>query len=208
MSDVLMYLPVRRSDLVIRPIGDDGRYVVKDPRSGDYFQIGGQEHFLLQQLDSRCEAGEIRTARQTIVARVSGIVMTPHVVDRIGHYLPQGSPICEVADADCLIAEIALTEDGVRRVEVQQAVHLRPRGLTSEMPATQVLRIAPAAVFASEEQAGNLPGTVTVACEVDSVDGRLRPGMTGRARIDTGRRTIAAIACDRVKHYLRTEFWW
>jgi hypothetical protein len=32
--------------------------------------------------------------------------------------------------------------------------------------------------------------------------------MSGYARIDTGRRSIAAILHDRVHHYIRTEFWW
>ncbi len=46
-------LPARRTDLVIRPIGDRGRFVVKDPRSGAYFQIGEHEEFLLTRLDGR-----------------------------------------------------------------------------------------------------------------------------------------------------------
>ena len=55
-------LPTRRADLVIRPIGDDGRYVVKDPHSGEFFQIGEEEHFLLQQLDGERDAAQICTA--------------------------------------------------------------------------------------------------------------------------------------------------
>src|SRR5262245_47453917 len=51
MSTAHSPLPVHRSDLVIRPVGEDGRHVVKDPTSGAYFQIGAQEHFLLEQLD-------------------------------------------------------------------------------------------------------------------------------------------------------------
>jgi multidrug resistance efflux pump len=46
-------LPARRTDLVIRPIGDRGRFVVKDPRSGAYFQIGEHEEYLLTRLDGR-----------------------------------------------------------------------------------------------------------------------------------------------------------
>src|SRR5262245_41880834 len=49
-------LPTRRLDLVIRPYGDTGRYVVKDPRSGAFYQLGEQEHFLLTQLDGQKNA--------------------------------------------------------------------------------------------------------------------------------------------------------
>jgi len=44
-------LPTRRAELVIRPLGERGRYVVKDPATGTYFQLGEQEHFLLLLLD-------------------------------------------------------------------------------------------------------------------------------------------------------------
>ena len=36
----------------------------------------------------------------------------------------------------------------------------------------------------------------------------LKPGMTGYARVDTGRRPVGAILADRLMRYLRTEFWW
>ncbi len=53
-------LPARRPDLLIRPIGDRGRFVVKDLRSGAYFQIGQHEEFLLSGLDGRQSALALR----------------------------------------------------------------------------------------------------------------------------------------------------
>jgi multidrug resistance efflux pump len=52
-------LPARRPDLVIRPLGDRGRYVVKDPRTGAFFTFGEQEHFLLAQLDGERGAAAV-----------------------------------------------------------------------------------------------------------------------------------------------------
>lgn len=46
-------LPTRRPDLLVRPFGDRGRFVVKDLRTGAYFQIGPHEEFLLDRLDGR-----------------------------------------------------------------------------------------------------------------------------------------------------------
>src|SRR5262249_7914413 len=54
--------PARRPDLLLRPLGDRGRYVVKDPRTGAYFTVGEQEHFLLCQLDGRRSAAAICAA--------------------------------------------------------------------------------------------------------------------------------------------------
>jgi hypothetical protein len=45
--------PRPRSDLVLRPLGDGGEFVVKGPSTGAYFSLGEQEGFLLLRLDGR-----------------------------------------------------------------------------------------------------------------------------------------------------------
>jgi putative peptide zinc metalloprotease protein len=55
-------LPARREDLRIEPFGEAGEHVVKDPRSGDFFLVGVQEHFLLLQLDGRTDVDVVRDA--------------------------------------------------------------------------------------------------------------------------------------------------
>jgi hypothetical protein len=57
---VVTPLPSRRLKLLIRRLGDKGRYVVKDPRSGEFFHLGEAEHFLLMQFDSQRTLDEIR----------------------------------------------------------------------------------------------------------------------------------------------------
>jgi multidrug resistance efflux pump len=56
MSPVASRLPRRHPGLVIRPQGEHGPYVVKEPKSGAYYQLGAEEHFLLTQLDGRHSA--------------------------------------------------------------------------------------------------------------------------------------------------------
>jgi hypothetical protein len=62
MPDLVTLLPARRTGLLLRPLGDQGRYVVKDPRTGAFFHLGEEEHFLLTQLD------ESRTAEAVCAA--------------------------------------------------------------------------------------------------------------------------------------------
>jgi putative peptide zinc metalloprotease protein len=62
MTNLAPPLPCRRPDLVVRPFGEDGLYVVKDPRTGAYYQLGDEEHFLLTQLDGQRDAETIRAA--------------------------------------------------------------------------------------------------------------------------------------------------
>ena len=62
MPDLAPLLPSRRPELVIRPLGEQGRYVVKDPATGAYFHLGDQEHFLLEQLDGTKDAATVCAA--------------------------------------------------------------------------------------------------------------------------------------------------
>lgn len=53
MPPLATSLPTRRPELIVRPLGDQGQCVVKDPRRGVYFHLGEQEYFLLSQLDGQ-----------------------------------------------------------------------------------------------------------------------------------------------------------
>ena len=106
--------------------------------------------------------------------------------------------------------EIALAEEDVARVQTGQAVRLKARALPFETFQTSVERIAPAS-FKAEPQGtdkGEQQGRVTVYCRLTEHGAELRPGMTGHARIATGRRSVGAILLDRGLRYVRTEFWW
>lgn len=98
---MLECVPARRLDLLLRPLGDDGHHVVKDLRTGDFFQLGEEEAFLFEQLDgvrsaqSVCEAFEARF-RQPLpledlqefmdLAREQGLLQPPE------HPLPWVAP--------------------------------------------------------------------------------------------------------------------
>jgi putative peptide zinc metalloprotease protein len=62
MLDWTTPLPCRRFELVVCPLGERGTYVVKDPKSGAYYHLGEEEHFLLEQLDGRRDGEMIRHA--------------------------------------------------------------------------------------------------------------------------------------------------
>jgi multidrug efflux pump subunit AcrA (membrane-fusion protein) len=62
MPDRVTPLPARRPDLIIRPLGDQGRHVVKDPRTGEFFHLGEAEHHLLIQFDGVRTADAVTAA--------------------------------------------------------------------------------------------------------------------------------------------------
>ncbi len=56
-------LPGRRDDLVVRPVPGN-QFVVKDPVTEAYFQLGEQEWFLLSQFDSQATTTTVLDAFQ------------------------------------------------------------------------------------------------------------------------------------------------
>lgn len=52
-------LPRLRPELLLRQVGSDGRHVVKDLRSGQFFSLGAPESFLLTRLDGHSTSHEI-----------------------------------------------------------------------------------------------------------------------------------------------------
>src|SRR6516165_5248640 len=60
MPDLAPSLPCRRPELIFRPAGEGGGYVIKGPRADDYFAVGVEEYFLLTQCDGVQSAEVIR----------------------------------------------------------------------------------------------------------------------------------------------------
>jgi multidrug efflux pump subunit AcrA (membrane-fusion protein) len=133
---------------------------------------------------------------------VAGLMTTPHLREKVGQYVHEGDLIGVVEDPGGLEAEIALAEQEVARVQPGQAVELQARALPFETFRASLDRVAPAA------EQGQAQSTVTVACRLGEHPTALRPGMTGYARIYTGRRSLGEILIDRALRYVRTEFWW
>src|SRR5205085_6266050 len=59
MPDVLTMPPARRAELILSQVGDCGKTVVKDPHAGNYYELGPEEAFLLEQLDGTRQPADI-----------------------------------------------------------------------------------------------------------------------------------------------------
>jgi hypothetical protein len=62
MPDVATRLPCRRPELIARPFGEAGSYLVRNRHTGESFELGQEEHFLLAQLDGTRTAEGVRAA--------------------------------------------------------------------------------------------------------------------------------------------------
>ncbi|MCI0461479.1 MAG: HlyD family efflux transporter periplasmic adaptor subunit [Gemmataceae bacterium] len=137
-----------------------------------------------------------------VASLVSGVITTPRLKEKVGQYVREGELICLIEETAGLEAEISVAEQDVARVEPGQVVELKARALPYQTFLAQVDRIAPTA------GRGEVQSSVIVYCRLAEASAALRPGMTGYARISTGRRSLGEILSDRTLRYLRTEFWW
>ncbi|HZN37052.1 MAG TPA: HlyD family efflux transporter periplasmic adaptor subunit [Pirellulaceae bacterium] len=167
----------------------------------------------LDRLREELRYWEAQQVRLLVKSPVDGLVTTPRLKEKINHYLHEGDLICEVEEPSLLAVEVALTEQEAERVRVGQPIELHARALPLKSVRIEVERIAPLAVrgaAAAPPVPGDweTSGTVIIYGRLPNADTELRSGMTGHARIYTGRRPLGTIALGRTLSWLRTEFWW
>jgi len=131
-----------------------------------------------------------------------GRVTTAHLREKLGQYVEEGELICLIEEPTVLEVDIELAEQDVGSVRDGQMVQLKARALPFETFETKVSRVAPAA------EPDELQSTVNVVCQLDADEQSLKPGMTGYARIYTGRCSLGEFTGNRILRYVRTEFWW
>jgi multidrug resistance efflux pump len=159
------------------------------------------ERARLARLEEEARFLEQLRGRLPVCSSVPGLVVTPRLKEKIGQYVREGELIGVVEEPTGADIEITLAEQDLIRIESNQLVALKARALPFENFQTKVARIAPAA------SQGDVQSTVTVYCGSGDVSDKLRPGMTGTARIYTGRRPIGVVVVLKLLRYVRTEFW-
>ena len=138
-------------------------------------------------------------------ARWAGVIVTPRLREKVGQYLREGELICEVEAPEALEAEVAVGE--------QDAARVRPGSAGRAEGPVAPLRDVPGARRSDRPAAGkaekaDAQATLAVYCHLEDRGSRLRPGMTGHARIACGRKPIGEILFHSVLRVVRTEFWW
>ena len=142
--------------------------------------------------------------RSVLRAPAAGVLLTARLHERIGELLRVGSPLCELADLVTLRALIAVGEaeaDALAGPFPVPAV-LKLQAFPDRDIAATVRAIRPAAETVLEKTS-----LVADALVVTPFEG-LRPGMTGDARIELGRRSIATLALRGPYRFLLRRLWW
>lgn len=143
-----------------------------------------------------------RLALSEIKAPYDGVVVDGDLKDRVGSPVKQGDVLFKVARLDKLYAQLQLAERDVHLIREGAEGRLAFASQPGLKFPVRVERIEPAAVARED---GNV---FLVRCSMPGgIQSWWRPGMTGVAKIQTGRRTCLWMLMHRTADYFRLRFW-
>ena len=157
--------------------------------------------------------------RVEVRAPATGIVATParQLEGMMRQAVTKGALIAKVYDFKKLTVEIAVSEKDIADVKVGQKVAFKARAYPDETFNGVVTSTATTALAGSSSSSGTLrclcsrarqqPTSILVTTVIDNSSLRLKPGMTGQAKIFCGERKILDLITRRLARIMKVEFW-
>jgi len=144
-----------------------------------------------------------RLAQAEIRAPFDGVVVEGDLIERVGAPVEQGDVLFKFARIERLYVELEVDERDIHnlagRIDGEVAFSSRPQDTFR----IRVARFEPVAVAREE---GNV---FTVHCDLlGTAQDWWRPGMTGVAKLNVGRRSPLWIVTHRTIDFLRLKLWW
>lgn len=139
-------------------------------------------------------------AKSEIHAPIDGIVATPFPERKVGTKLVTGEDFIRLVDTTGVTAEMLVPEKELEDVKAGNIVWLTVRSFPDQQFQGRVDSIAPVADTVGNQQ------MIKVRTRLANEENRLKPDMTGVARIYCGQRRIISILTYRVHRWVKTEF--
>jgi HlyD family secretion protein len=158
------------------------------------------------------QAGEMHTALE-LKSPIAGTVVTPKVQDLLGLYLKEGSPVLEIADLSAVRARIYISEYDLSKISIPAPARIqldgelrRWQGKTTAI-ASRPTEMDPRLVRTENLSGMNQPHFYLVEILVQNPGSRLRPGMSGVARIYGKRRSVAGMGWEAIADFWSRKLW-
>jgi putative peptide zinc metalloprotease protein len=152
-----------------------------------------------------------RLRRMLLTAPLDGTIATPYLEHKLGTWLAEGEAFCEVDDLRRVRLDVSTLESDIEEIGPGGTVRLLATAYPTRPFSTRVLSVNAMARVpeASLAQIDLVPrvNLLRVIVEVENPDGRLRPGMTGRAQFLGRPRSLAANFVWRLSRWLGLLVW-
>lgn len=156
-------------------------------RQAEFASLTEELRFLETELD-----------RTELKAPVRGVVLTPRVDRLRGRRLERGETFLDLADLATMEVEAIVPEQDIRGVRPGARAQLKVYAYPERSFRGTIAQVSPRA---DEE------GRFRVRVAMDNPEGRLRPGMTGRARLDIPARPFLWPFVMPIVRWLRFQLW-
>jgi multidrug efflux pump subunit AcrA (membrane-fusion protein) len=145
---------------------------------------------------------ERRARGRVLLAPFAGQVLELDLSQRVGQHLEAGESFCTVAALHRMAVDFQVPEDQIGRLRIGQPVAVKVMSFPTRTFRGRVSEVG-------WRGQANLRGRTffTVRAEVDNLDRRLRPGMTGLAKASVGRRSAAAMMLAPLWRNLSMRLW-
>ena len=139
----------------------------------------------------------------TLTAPLTGILIEDKITDKIGKHFDLGEKICEIAGLEKILVNVLVDEKDIGDVKLEYPVRLKVKPFMGSLFKGQVYKISPVSSY-DEAKKRNF---YSVELIIDNPEDKLKPGMTGYAKINCGSRPIIVLILREIGHLVRSEYW-
>jgi putative peptide zinc metalloprotease protein len=138
----------------------------------------------------------------SLTSPINGLITTPYLENRVGYYLKEGDIFAQVEDGKILQAEVETPEGNIGDVKIGSSVRIKVWAYPYTEFVGTVESIAPIAI---EKQGQKV---VRVLVRIPNLDGKLKSGMTGYAKIDAGWKPVGVVLTRILVRFIMVEVWY
>jgi len=146
----------------------------------------------VDQLEAKVRHSDNQLEQTRIESPIDGVVTMTNF----------GSIVISIARTDTVKSRIYVPEKEISIVQPGNPVKMKARSYPALTYAGAVVRIDPVVTDEADEHR-----VIFVTANIANRDGMLKPGMTGKAKINCGNWPIYKIIMWRIVRYIRVEFW-
>jgi multidrug efflux pump subunit AcrA (membrane-fusion protein) len=201
-------LGLDQTDLLLREadlVAEKGRYdrEVEKARGNGALADMQIAAALRDQSAARLGLARYQASQAVIRAPFDGVIVEGDLMEKIGAPVRQGEPLFKLGRIENLYAELEVNEADIRQVAVSMSGEAALESRPQERFPLRVTRIEPVAVPREKRNVFIVKAEFTAGAR-----DWWRPGMSGVARLDAGRRTLMWLATHRTADFLRLRLWW
>lgn len=168
-----------------------------------------------ERLEKELAVAQHNVAQLELRAEHGGVVTTPAIGQKVGQYLHAGDEFCRIVDRREMKARILVRDGQLSDVRANEAVRMKVLPFPYRTYAGYIERIQPAAAADQpvsqpqhlERLGRDLTNYFAVEVEFQNPDASLIEGMTGTAKIYTGRASIAWKWGRDLSRWVRSQAW-